>query len=293
MGFFDKLIKRGPAKTASIPDFHPVIDKIGEILGYDIRKSHHDYQTRMLPALNASIQSFDAAIAGIPGPIDMSFAGHADSPLLRVLFPNPESISHALGRSMDLRQSIPPLINAGHQEMYALLGIRCRPEEQVAGSPPVFADHTLRSVSPDPDSARISLREAALSRTVLAFGEHIEKLQKRGKLLRTEWSMNGVPSEPAFGHDDYVYAGQELLPEKILQGLIDWLIDPARHLSIEPRGFRVSIKKPDGSPPDDYVFPTMNTADRRHWLVCFVRFSAQDCAEAIRQETKVHRYIFI
>lgn len=293
MGFFDKLIKRETVTSSAIPDFHPVIDKIGEILGYDVRKSYNDYQTRILPALNAAIQSFDASIAGIPGPIDMSLAGHPASPLLRVLFPSADSVSHALGRSMDLRQSVPPLLNSGCQHMYALLGTRCRPEEQTAGAPPVFADHTLRSVSSDPDLARISLREAALSRVVLAFGEHVDKLQKKGKLPRAEWAMNGVPTPAAFGQDDYVYAGQELLPEKMLQGLIDWLVAPARHLNIQPRGFRVSIKKPDGAAPDEYVFPTMNTADRRHWLVCFVKFSAADCAAAMKQETKVHRYIFV
>lgn len=293
MGFFDRLIKRTPANVSAIPDFHPVIDKIAEILGYDVRKSYDDYQTRLLPALNAAIESFDASIVGVPGPIDISSAGHSDSPLLRVLFPNADSVTHALGRSMDIRQTIPALLNAGHQEVYGLLGIRCRPEEQVPGNPPVFADHTVRSVNADPDMARISIREAALSRVVMAFGEHIEKLQKKGKLPRTEWAMNGVPEGPSFGQDDYVYAGQELLPERILQGLIDWLTDPSRHLNIQPRGFRISIKKPDGSTPDEYVFPTMHTADRRHWLVCIVRFTMEDCVAAMKQESKVHRYIFI
>ena len=157
----------------------------------------------------------------------------------------------------------------------------------------MFADHTLRSVANDEASCRVSLREAALSRVVLAFGEHIDKLQKKGKLPRAEWAMNGIPAAAAFGQDDFVYAGQELLPEKMLQGLIDWLTEPSRHLNIQPRGFRVSIKKPNGAAPDDYVFPTMNTADRRHWLVCIVRFSAADCAAAMKQETKVHRYIFV
>lgn len=292
MGLFDKLIKRESANTSAIPDFHPVIDKIGEILGYDIRRSYDDYQNRVLPALNTAVQSFDASIGTIPGPIEMSFAGHATSPLLRVLFPSAESISHALGRSMDIRQSAPPLLNAGHQEIYGLLGTRCRPEEQVAGSPPVFADHTLRSISHDPLMARASLREAALSRAVLAYGEHLEKLQKNGKLPRNEWAINGVPTAAEFGQDDFVYAGQELLPENMLQGLVDWLQAPARHLNIQPRGFRVSIKKADGA-ADEHTFPTMNTADRRHWLVCIVKFSAEDCARAMKQETKVHRYIFI
>ena len=293
MGFFDKLLNRSSANTTAIPDYHPAIEKMVEILGYDIRKSYDDYQNRLLPAINSAIEAFDESIAGIPGPIDMSFSDHATNPLLRVLFPSADSISHALGRSMDIRQTFPPLLNAGHQEIYALLGTRCRPEEQVAGKPPVFADHTLRSVSHDPDLARVSLREAALSRVVLAFGEHIAKLQKKGKLPRTEWAMNGLPGQAEFGQDDFVYAGQELLPERMLQGLIDWLSAPTRHLNIQPRGFRVSIKKPDGSAPEEHVFPTMNTADRRHWLVCFVRFTTEDCAAAMSQETKVHRYIFI
>ena len=293
MGFFDKLIKRAAANNSVIPDFHPVIEKIVEILGYDIRKSYDDYQNRILPALNAAVESFDASIATIPGSINISFSEHANDPLLRVLFPSADSISHALGRSMDIRQAFPPLLNAGHQEIFGLLGTRCRPEEQVAGKPPVFADHTLRSISHDPELARINLREAALSRVVASFGEHVEKLQKKGKLPRTEWAMNGVPTAAGFGQDDFVYAGQELLPEKMLQGLTDWLIEPSRHLNIQPRGFRVAIKKADGSAPEEYVFPTMNTADRRHWLVCFVRFTAADCANAMAQENKVHRYIFI
>ena len=90
-----------------------------------------------------------------------------------------------------------------------------------------------------------------------------------------------------------MYAGQELLPEKMLQGLTDWLIEPSRHLNIQARGFRVSIKKPDGGAPDEIVFPTMGTADRRHWLVCYVRFPMQECVDAMKQESKVHRYIFV
>lgn len=293
MGFFDKLMRRTPAASSAIPDFHPIFDKITEILGYDIRKSYDDYQNRVMPALNAAIASFDASIAGIPGPIDMSIAGHAESPLLRVLFPNAESIQHALGRSMDIRQSVPALISAGHQEIHGLLGIRCRPEEQTEGSPPVFADHTMRSLSHDAELARVSLREAGLSRVVSAFGEHVGKLQKKGKLPRAEWAMNGQPTPADFGQDDFVYAGQELLQEKMLQGLIDWLIEPSRHLNIQARGFRVSIKKADGGPPDEYVFPTMSTADRRHWLVCFVRFPTAECVTAMQRESKVHRYIFV
>jgi hypothetical protein len=293
MGFFDKLMRRTPAASSAIPDFHPVIDKIAEILGYDIRKSYDDYQNRVLPALNAAIESFDVSIAAIPGPIDLSASLHAESPLLQVLFPSADSISHALGRSMDVRQSVPQLLNAGCAEVYGLLGIRCRPEDQIAGTPPVFADHTTRSLSHDPALARISLREAALSRVVSAFGEHLEKLQKKGKLPRAEWAMNGQPAPAGFGQDDYVYAGQELLPEKMLQGLTDWLIEPSRHLNIQARGFRVSIKKADGAAPDEIVFPTMHTADRRHWLVCFVRFPMHECVAAMKQESKVHRYIFV
>jgi len=293
MGLFDRLINRAPAAPAGIPDFHPVIDKIGEILGYDIRKSHHDYSTRVLPALNAAIQILDDAIGNIPGTFNMSFAAHAENPLLRVLFPSADSINHALGRSMDVRQSAPPLLNAGHPILYGLLGTRCRPEEQIPGAAPVFADHTLRSLSHDPALARVSLREAALSRVVLAFGEHIDKLQKKGKLARSEWAMNGQPAASGFGQDDFVYAQQELLPESVLQGLIDWLSQPARHLNIQPRGFRVAIKKPDGSPPEEYIFPTMNTADRRHWLVCIVAFTAEECVTAMKLENKVHRYIFV
>jgi hypothetical protein len=37
----------------------------------------------------------------------------------------------------------------------------------------------------------------------------------------------------------------------------------------------------------------MGTADRRHWLVCYVRFPMQECVDAMKQESKVHRYIFV
>ena len=293
MGLFDKLIKREPAATSAIPDFHPVIDKIVEILGYDIRKSYSDYQSRLMPAINTAVSDLEHSISSIPGPIDVSYAGYPASQLLQLLFPSSDSISHAIGRSMDPRQSMAPLLGAGHQEIYAMLGFRCRPDEQIPGKPPVFADHTVRSVSHDLALAKISLREAALSRIILSFGEHIEKLQKKGKLPRAEWAMNGNPVPAELGQDDFVYAGQELLPEKLLQGVIDWLIEPTRHLNIQPKGFRVTIKNTASGQPEEYTFPTMNAADRRHWLVCFVRLSAEDCARCLSQENKVHRYIFI
>lgn len=284
MGLLDSIInvRRGP-KCALAP-IHPLFGQMSTILGHDITRTH-DFETRLVPAINEAVAYFDQQINIIPQAIPVSLSDHGRDSAVTGIFPTREDIAQAVGRSIDVRQTLPRLAGGGAPYFYALLGMRHRPDDPTE----TLTDHTMRGLAANESSARNDLRDAALTRLVTNFGEHVEKLHRKGKLLRVEWQMeHGESGKASTIGEDFVYAGKELLPENMMRGLISWLKDPAEHLQITPPQIaadqgRFSIGK----------LPMLHSADRRHWIVCFVRMATQECVEAMNQERRIHRYIFI
>lgn len=288
MSFFGSLVSFNRANKSTLPESHRVVQQIVSTLGYDIRKTR-DYEQRLVPALNAAAAYYDQQIAAVPGSLHLSASAHAADPVLSAIFPTVDDIRFAIGRSIETQQSLLSLASAGHPQLYGLMGMRCRPDEQVAGRPPVFADHTLKCIAPSEEKVRHDVRDAALYRLIVSFDEHIDKLQKKNKLLKQEWHIEKHGKHPNDG-EQFVYAGKELLPENLLRGLVTWLEDPSEHLRVtgQPAGGQGA-----GSARQFFDFPVLHCADRRQWIVSIVQFATSEGVEALRQEKRIHRYIFI
>lgn len=290
MSFLGSLMSfNRPAKSSSLPESHRVIQQVVSTLGYDVRRTR-DYEQRLVPALDAAAAYYDQQITAIPGSLHLSAASYSLDPVLGALFPTAEDISCAIGRSIETQQSLMNLASAGHPQLYGLMGMRCRPDEQVADRPPVFADHTLKCIAPSEEKVRRDVRDAALYRLIVSYDEHLDKLQKKGKLLKQEWHIEKHGKHVNDG-EEFVYAGKELLPENMLRGLISWLEEPDEHLRVvgQPAG----PGGQSGSARAAFDFPVLHCADRRQWIVSIVKFPTNEGVEALRQEKRIHRYIFI
>lgn len=294
MSFLSNLLHHSRGPECVLPETHPVVRQMVSVLGFEVPRTA-DYATRLVPAINSAVEYYDNQVAEIPGPFDVSAMRYAHDPLVHALFPARQEIAHGLGRSIDVKQTLAFLAGADHQDVCALMAVRRRPEAQHPGEPPVLADHTMRSLAATEAGTRRSVRDAAMTRLVTNFGEHLDKLRTKGKLLGEEWNIENrkhfqlSPSE----QKKLVFAGEELQPENLLRGLIAWLQRPSEHLQV-----RVSERRnAGGNHPNPAAeieqMPQLLCSDRRQWLVCIVRFPTAEGIAAIQNETRQHRYIFI
>lgn len=280
-GTIARLIR--PSAAPARPLQH-LVPQIVDTVGSAITKVRH-FEDQLMPALEFACDYFDRQIGTIPGPLEISAAAAASDARVASLFPSQDEMVIALGRSVEVRESLPNLACHGHREVHALLGMRSKPGSQENDHQPILVDHTIRSLAPKESDAREYLRLVAVSRLVRQFAEHVDKLRRRQRLLKLEWNLQSeLPSAVSAGSsEEFVYAEQELTPENLLKGLIAWLQSPDSHFRVDPHGLKVG----------DLALPLLHTADRRQWLVCIVRFDCQDGLEALAKENRTHRYIFI
>lgn len=292
MGFFNSLLKQAPVVTCVLPDSHAVIRQMVSVLGFDVVAAK-DHWPRLVPAINAAVEYFDAQIAAIPGPFDISAAQYTHHPLVHALFPTRQDIAHGIGRSRDVKQPLAFLAGADQKETVALLGARRRPDLQQAGAEEIFHDHTLRTLAANEAGARQGLRTAALTRVVTAFGEHVQKLRKSGSLPREAWNIENRKDFPVADSEKGkpVLADDELQPDNMLQGLIAWLQRPSEHFQVRA-GEKAAAGSQDAVHQID-LLPQLVVCDRRHWIVCMVRFPTSEGVAAVQNETRQHRYILI
>jgi hypothetical protein len=292
MGFFNSLLKQAPAVTCVLPDSHAVIRQMVSVLGFDVVASKESW-ARLAPAINAAVEYFDAQIAAIPGPFDIAAAQYTHHPLVHALFPTRQEIAHGIGRSRDVKQPLAFLAGADQKEVFALMGARRRPDLQQAGADSGFHDHTLRTLAANEAAARQGLRTAAMTRVVTAFGEHIQKLRKPGSLPREAWNIENRKDFPVADGEKGkpVLADDELQPDNLLQGLVAWLQRPSEHFQVRA-GEKAAAGSQDAVHQID-LLPQLQVCDRRHWVVCLVRFPTEEGVAAIQNETRQHRYILI
>lgn len=291
MGFFGKLLNQSQPAACVLSETHAVVRQIVGVLGYDVVATS-DYGSRLAPALNFAVEYYDKQIAQIPGPLDISAAHYMHHPLVHALFPARQEIAHGMGRSVDVKQPLAFLAGADQPEVFALLGVRRQKSGAGAAGDPVFCDHTLRCLAATESGARQGLRTAALTRLVTAYGEHLEKLRKHEKLPRASWNIENRADLVAVDGDKdaLVLASEELKPEKMLRGIVAWLQRPGEHL-------QVIAESRNGAPADAAhqieALPELQIRDRRHWLVCYVRFPTAEGVAAMHNEHGQHRYIRI
>lgn len=266
----------------------PRLERIVTLVGHSIQDAE-DFSARAIAAAEFAISYFDRQLAAIPGELPVSLTDLQGAGQASALFPEEGDLLRALGRSLAVKDELPDLVEAGHETLYALLGVRQRP-----GTPrqTQFTDHTVRSLGATPDEVRQRLKLAAYERLLKEFAEHVETLRRKERLLTIEWEWNQRHDAPrpqeAGDRPEFVYAAQELTPPKLLQGLIDRLHSPTRYISLD--GVR------SGTGASEWLhgeLPRLRTADRREWQVCIVAIPIADALHALAAETHNHRYLFI
>lgn len=292
-----KLVRFIRSGDSSLTRQHPLLARVVATIGTDIGEAR-DFAKRLLPAIESAVDYFDRQIARIPEPLPLSAKLYATGAGLSTFFPEVEEIGRTLGRSLAVKETLPELIQSGHDEIYALLGMRSRLVEGATEKKAAFADHTLHSLGTSLADSRETLRHAAFDRLLRNFAEHAEKLRRKERLLKPEWEWNqqhdasktGESAAPA----EFVYAEQELAPDNLLGALIRWLGRPESFFRLESSTIAMPGANPLGaSSRKPLALPLLHCSDRRQWLVCFVRLSAAEGAQALRRETHNHRYIFI
>ena len=294
MGFLGSFFKFGRSEEdiePADPFFAEVLTELGESI-----TSAPNYEEELSKALQIGSDYLARQISLLPGPIHISESAFSADPVLSTMFHHAEDIRFALGRSIETREVIPGLAKEGATQAYALLGMRTRELENPDGTKvTVFMDHSIKCVTTSAEDARETLSRVALSRVLKSFAEHTDKLRRRGKLLRVEWSIISARARGNGAHDsgEFVFAEEELKPANLLRGLCAWLSDPMDHLRIKAEGARISVQIPGAAKPLVYDLPMLYSADRRQWLVSIVEFPVDECMAALSNETRTHRYIYI
>jgi hypothetical protein len=265
----------------------PLAAQVVETLGPQIAEARN-FEQMLYPAIEQACAYFDRQITAIPdaGPI-VPAANHSQSSL----FSDADEIGRALGRSLEVKDALPGLARNGHQQIYALLGMRSRRQDRGAADLAPLADHTVHGLAPDLAAARDYLRLVAFKRLLNNFAAHVDKLRRKERLLKLEWNIqNRIVAAPENGDSgEYVDAAHELTPDNLLRGLIAWLETPENFFRLEPSG--IPLTAPDAGSPAE--LPLLHCSDRRQWLVCFVTFSTADALQGLEQETHAHRYMLI
>lgn len=262
----------------AIPQRQPLVAQIIEAVGNGIDKASN-LEALLVPAIQQACRYFDQEIAAIPGPVDISLAVHGQEEECTNLFPAAEHIGHALGRSLEVKESLPRLARDSHRHAFGLLGIRLRHGDTGNGHRPL-ADHTVCSLAPTEADARQYLRQAAFKRLITSFTAHIDQLRRKERMQTVE---RNIQSEIAGRTMELATTDKELAPDDLLHGLVAWLHSPEMY-------FRVDTGDVGAA---GAALPTLHSSDRRQWLVSFVRFPVEEALQALNRETHNHRYIYI
>ena len=298
MSFFESLL--GGKKSGAPIDakYQPLLEAIVEVLGPEVTQAK-DYAQQLTPVLDIATQYFERQVAAIPGPINLAALAYGNDPFLRAAFPDAGEITMALGRSVDVREALPKLAEKSQLKSYALMGMRTRDREPVAGEPVVLADHTLTCLGASEAAVRGVIRQTAFLRVLKNYNVHLDKLRVKGKLLPEEWNIeNSGNHQVAHADkrhqifDDYIYADQALTPDNLLRGLVAWLEKPEQCFRVADSGVVLRGQGSNGNVLG-YPLPMLHAADRRRWMAVLVEFSTEEGLRALAQESRTHRYILL
>jgi hypothetical protein len=260
-----------------------------ETVGGGIEKAK-DFETILTPVIESVDGYFSRQIAAIPGPLDLTRQSFGQDVATATIFPETDEIIRALGRSLDVKDSLPQLATQAGEHVHALLGMRRRPAAN--GNGENFADHTIRSLAPALSDTRDYLALAAFKRILNEFAEHVNKLRRKDHLLKVEWNIhNDVSAKLSASESEEYVSVHDLTPEKLLDGLIGWLSAPEKYLRLQNTEIMLPTDRADSA--TQHRLPLLHCSDRRQWLVCLVRFPVAEGLQALEKETHHHRHIFI
>ena len=264
-----------------------LLSQVVETVGCGIEKAR-DFEKLLIPAIESANDYFSRQVDAIPGPVDISRQFFGMDAAAAAIFPETDEIIRALGRSLEVKDSLHRLATqAGGEHVHALLGVRSKQ----SGNGDGFVDHTIRSLAPGLKDTRDYLAFAAFKRILNDFAEHVNKLRRKDHLLKMEWNIqNDLTAKLSAAESMEFVSAHDLTPDKLLEGVIGWLGSPEKYLRLEDSG----VSLPAGAAKSEVSqLPLLHCSDRRQWLVCLVRFPVAEGLQALEQETHHHRHIFI
>jgi len=285
-----RLIRPG----ASAPQaHHPLVSSIIETLGNTIAEAR-DFDRLINPAIESAQDYLARQIAAIPGALPVSGQALVQNPATALLFPNQDEIYRALGRSLEVKDSLPGLAERGHQHVHALLGMRSKPDPFAPGGM-IFADHTIRSLAPMASDTRDYLAYVAFKRLLNSFAEHANATRRKHRHLEVEWDIRKTQAETSGHFDEPAQhpAVDAVGPDQLLAEFCTWLAAPEAYFRLEQSGISLPLDDDGGRANAGIDLPRLHCSDRRQWLVCLIRFPVEEGLQALAQETHTHRHIYI
>ncbi|MFZ2269635.1 MAG: hypothetical protein WAV95_18820 [Azonexus sp.] len=281
-------ISRRLSRSSAPQPSNILLSQVVETVGGGIEKAR-DFEKLLIPAIASANDYFARQIEAIPGPVDISRQFFGMDAAAAAIFPETDEIIRALGRSLEVKDSLHRLAAQSGDHVHALLGVRRKPSAN--GNGEGFADHTIRSLAPGLKDTRDYLAFAAFKRILNDFAEHVNKLRRKDHLLKMEWNIqNDVAAKLSPAESMEYVSVHDLTPETLLQGVIGWLSSPEKYLRLEDTG----VSLPAGAAQSEVSqLPLLHCSDRRQWLVCLIRFPVAEGLQALEQETHHHRHIFI
>lgn len=285
-----RLIRPG---TSTPPARHPLVSRIIETVGTGIAEAR-DFDRLINPAIESAQDYLARQIAAIPGVLPVSGEALVQNPATAMLFPDHDEIYRALGRSLEVKDSLPGLAERGHQHVHALLGLRSKPDASAVGGV-VFADHTIRSLAPMASDTRDYLAYVAFKRLLNSFAEHAHATRRKHRHLEVEWDIRNQQAERIDHVDEPLLpaAVDAVGPDKLLAELCAWLASPEQYFGLEESGITLPLAGDGGQANAGIDLPRLRCSDRRQWLVCLIRFPVAAGLQALAQENHTHRHIYI
>lgn len=275
------------------------------------------YERKLAPVVSSALRYCAELAANVPGPVEINQRSFSIDPLIHAMFATPGDISEMLGRSRELREFIADPAQSGADELFALLGMRQR-EKAVMGMrleggvlqndvPQrllYFSDHTLGELGSEHRVTRQRLQMTAFDGLVQGFAHCVAELRQERLDARTAWSMARAGG-PVLGERRQILEERQrqavasLVPNRLLQALIDWLTAPQERLYLKPTAVMVdrmgviSREPQSGSSFSTLNYPELVGRDRRQWVVLVARISRQDAQDALARQEQANRYLII
>lgn len=277
------------------------------------------YEQTLAPAVCHAVDYCATIAARIPGPVAINRAAFVSDPLVHALFASADDIETMLARSQCVRDHLPAMA-LGSGRCCALLGMRLHQtagfgtqleggtvHTDVAQETLYFSDHTLAEPSPDPEAARLHLRDVLFDGLVKSIAGTVAAVRTERASLHQDQSIalarqRAGHSRPGFDatleqlHQRLSATDDALQPGKLLDTLAAALSAPETYLHLDPIDVRVDrngvIAK--GSQEADLLrFAELNGRDSRRWVVLLAFIDHDDARQALDRFETARHYIVI
>lgn len=310
MGLLGNLAKwLGPAPPLPL-ELRRAIDHAVESVEPSL-KAVSGYERRLEPAVRQAQAYCRGLVDGIPGPVGISAQAFAEDPLVHALFATAADIDAMLGNSRDVREFLSVGVDGALDCACALLGVR-RHEKSVLGMAMdgevlrsdvaqkliYFSDHTLFGMSGDPEHLHARLEQAAFDSLLQSYADQVAEWRRAREEAYGRWSLARAQGQGLEAAAEALrQATGAIEPERLLEGLADWLAEPSSHLRLAPTSVavdRAGVVADGGCEGcTTLAFPELVGRDRRHWLVLLVRIRRSEAREAVDRHDRATRYIVI